>query len=240
MHRTQIARAEFARARPCGWRTALAACGLTSAFVLACALPGARPLEPSGAWDLFVREGSGQVFAPRIRLWQASERLETSRRRLLELDGVPLLPLDSQLGESLEQFRSRTRRELVTRTLAWVQAQSRSGYRRDARGDAWPILDELLQSGADDCDGWELLTFSTLRSFGFARGELYRAVLRRSEPEAYHMVTLWLTADAVNDPWVLDPIGSIARQPTRLSRLAAWEPLRVFDEVDQFGARRLR
>ena len=201
--------------------------------------PG-RP-APDPRWDLFVADDGGDPFAPRVRLWQASERLEAAKLRLRALEGRPPLPMETDLAEAHRQFHAQARLRLARDTLAWVQAQSRRGYRRDPGGDSWPILDELLATGEDDCDGWELLAFTTLRGLGFGPGELFRAVLRSREGEGYHMVTLWLPEGRANgpgrdDPWVLDPTGSVSRGLIRLSRLDGWAPVRLFDEREQFRA----
>jgi len=278
-------------------RVQLARCARSAVAVAvvlgsACAAPvppasGSRALgSESGVegprWNLFVPDGPGAVFAPRIRLWQASERLARlqiayearaepaliarpassapERPRAASL-AVADRGTEQGLGTTLARSRDAAvaegsappalalevgafslelKRAIADRTLEWVQAQSRRGYRRDPNGDEWPILQELLGSGRDDCDGWELLQFSTLRSFGFEKGEIFRGILEREEPRAYHMVTLWLPERSAADPWVLDPIGSIAQQPVRLSALEDWAPLRVFDEDDQFGVVRRR
>jgi len=202
-------------------------------------LPSDVP-QSAAEWEFFAGSDPDVLgFHARIRLWQASERLAEATKRQLALEGPPQGP-DSKLQAALVEFRQDLKERIVARTLGFVQRASRVGYRRDVEGEDWPILDELLAGGRDDCDGWELLTFSVLREQGFVRGEIYRAILRsRRGSDAqvfdYHMVTFWFSAVRPGDPWVLDPTGFLARKPTRLSKLRDWEPVRIFDESDQFS-----
>lgn len=170
------------------------------------------------------------MFSPMIRLWQASERYETGRATADPVDD------SAEFAVEVRAFGSAQKLRIARETLRWIQARSALRYRADAGGDRWPTLSEMLARGQDDCDGLELVSFHLLRTMGFAQGEIYRAVLRSSDGNQYHMVTLWFDGGARNDPYVIDPTGWIARDLVRLSSLGAWAPLRLFDEDEQFTA----
>ena len=170
------------------------------------------------------------MFSPLIRLWQASERWETSRAATSPPARIGPLEVEYRA------FGARQKQRIARDTLHWMQALSAVLYRPDQDGDEWPTLAELFARGGDDCDGLELLGFTTLRHLGFGEGEIYRGVLRSRDGEHYHMVTLWFDAGPSSDPYVLDPTGWIARDLVRLSSLAGWVPLRLFDEDQQFTA----
>jgi hypothetical protein len=121
--------------------------------------------------------------------------------------------------------------------VRFVQQQSGLYYTRDRGVDDWPVLGELLEAGADDCDGMDLLTFSLLRRLGFERGEIYRAIVRNVETDLHHIVTLWFEPGNRDAPWLLDSTGEITREVMPLSAQTAWEPLRLFDETSAFSVR---
>ena len=170
------------------------------------------------------------MFSPMIRLWQASERYEAARSPASAPGSAGEFALEVRAFGSAQKLR------IVRDTLHWIQSRSALRYRADAGGDRWPTLSEMLARGQDDCDGLELVSFHLLRTLGFVDGEIYRTVLRSSDERQYHMVTLWFDAGPGSDPYVIDPTGWIARDLVRLSSLSAWQPLRLFDEDEEFTA----
>ncbi len=225
-----------------------ALCAGLAALLQACATaPGLRH------YALFEPVVEGDVFAPAIRHWQAETRLEelTDELALLRArlapDGAAPAALhepasrepegESPLGTAYAGFRTELRRGVVNDTVRWVQQQSGLYYRRDAQGDDWPVLGELLERGGDDCDGLDLLTFSLLRRLGFRPGEIYRAILRHRESDLHHVVTLWFEPGHRADPWLLDSTGEVSRAVRPLSEHPHWEPLRLFDETSSYRVR---
>jgi hypothetical protein len=49
------------------------------------------------------------------------------------------------------------------------------------------------------------------------------------------MVTLWF--EDADDPWVIDPTGAMTRGMPRLSAVAGWSALKVFDDEREFTPR---
>ncbi|MBW2279303.1 MAG: hypothetical protein JRG82_01075 [Deltaproteobacteria bacterium] len=206
-------------------------------------------------YALFEPVGADDVFVPAISSWQAENRLEeladevaVLRRRLAEhgasrtpaessADAVSDPSGESALGVAYAGFRSHLRRGVVNDTVRWVQQQSGLYYRPDSRGDDWPVLAELLDRGADDCDGMDLLTFSLLRRLGFEPGEIYRTILRNRADDRYHIVTLWFEPGHRDDPWLLDSTGEVSETVRPLSEHPDWEPLRLFDETRSYAVR---
>jgi len=229
-----------ARRVRCKARTTL--CAALAAVLQACATAP----EPR-QYALFEPVADDDVFAPAIGHWQAETRLEELTdevavlRARLAGDGAsaagPEPTGESALGAAYAGFRQDLRRGVVNDTVRWVQQQSGLYYRRDARGDDWPVLGELLERGADDCDGMDLLTFSMLRRLGFAPGEIYRAILRHRDSDLHHIVTLWFEPGHRADPWLLDSTGEVSEAVRPLSEHSDWEPLRLFDETRSYSVR---
>ncbi len=188
---------------------------------------GCASLAPPPPLDFFRPVLQEDTWRLKIRAWQAATHLSS-------LEPNEEIPDPTPLAEEYLRFSSEFRLEIVQRVLRWVQVYSGLYYRSDDGVDHWPTLDELIEDGGDDCDGMELLTFALLRGLGFSEGELYRAILFDRPSDAYHMVTLWFRDKDRGDPYVLDPSGKISRNVSRLSRIAGWEPIAIFDERSQF------
>ena len=128
------------------------------------------------------------------------------------------------------------RREIAAEVLRWVQSEAENRFVEDGPVDHWPTLSEMLASEADDCDGFELLSYNALRQLGFGEDRVYRAILHRPGVGEHHMVTLWF--EDAHDPWVLDPTATITPRLERLSQLEGWAPLKVFSETQNFTVTR--
>jgi len=221
---------------------ALRCAALLVGLGLACAI---GPDPTAGLrYALFEPISDDEVFAPAISHWQAELRLETLTREATalrgELRGEPIarhaLPT-SPLGRAYLEFQSHARHQIVSDVVAWVQLQSGLYYAPDGSLDDWPVLRDLLDRGADDCDGMDLMTFSLLREFGLGPGDIYRAIVRNRQSHLHHVVTLWFAADQRDDPWLLDSTGEISRALRPLSSVPDWEPLVLFDETTVFAVR---
>jgi hypothetical protein len=201
---------------------------------LVCALPlfAACVVVPAKPAFRMFEPAPDDAWKPRIRAWQASERLDA------RAGPDPTVP-HGPLAANFEEFTRALRAEIVARTVAWAQSQAGLYYRDDANGDLWPTFAQVLAAGGDDCDGLDLLVFRTLRSVGFAPGEIYRAVIADVESGEHHMVTLWFDRQGATDPIVLDATGWVAMKPVPLSQLRRWHPVALFDETEQFRAQPL-
>lgn len=131
-------------------------------------------------------------------------------------------------------FEVSLKRQVAARAARWIQEQSRRAYRPDGASDHWATLGEVLDSGADDCDGLDLLTFQLLRRFGFEEREIERAILVERATGQHHMVTLWFERPESSDPFVLDPTGVATVGMSRLSELQGWAPIETFDEQTHY------
>jgi len=192
---------------------------------VACASPAPRSPE----LYFFGPVSSEDLWQLKIRAWQAASRLESPSPLAEQTSSDP-----TPLAEEYARFSGQVRLEVAQRVVRWVQINSGLYFRSDNGRDHWPTLDELITAGGDDCDGMELLTFNLLRRLGFTKGELYRAILFEPERDAYHMVTLWFDDGDRQDPYVLDPSGEVSRRVERLSHIASWQPVVMFDERSQF------
>jgi len=136
-------------------------------------------------------------------------------------DGTPL-------ADDYRAFRAEERRALAAKLAHWLQARAEQHYVADGVSEAWPLLEEVLARGGDDCDGLELLSYHLLRDFGYQG--VYRAILSNPSRELHHMVTLWF--EDPDDRWVIDPTGTASAGMPRLSELSGWQPRRVFTETE--------
>ncbi|MCP4005699.1 MAG: hypothetical protein GY725_16030 [bacterium] len=206
------------------WQTA--SIGLCSLAILGASACATLPTPPD--WDLFGEMPRDDAFAPGVLVWQGIRMLDADRQRKASPDASPL-------AQEFASFSRDLRREIVERTVRWVQLNSGLYFEADGEIDTWPTLADVLESGGDDCDGMDVLTFEILRDAGFERGEIYRAVLVREEDQLHHMVTLWFPVDRPQDPFVLDPTGDVTPIVRRLSQVQnKWTPLVLFDETDRF------
>ncbi len=187
------------------------------------------PSEPRH-WDFSGELPESDVFMPGVRTWQAAAEGERRRDRVVSEDA-------SMLAEAYTAFSRELRRQLAGDVLKFVQTSSGLYFRPDGSLDYWPTFNEVLESGGDDCDGMDVLTFRLLRSSGFGPGEVYRVILYSEERDLHHMATLWFEEGRehgrVGDPWVLDPTGEVSSRMRRLSELD-WEPKIIFDETQRY------
>ncbi len=201
---------------------AVALLGLVS---LSCA-PKAHFL-PSVAMNFFVPAPPDNPWTLKIQNWQARHHLDPIRR-----GEEPRV--HSALGEQYNEFSTELRRDVASRTIQWVQDNSREHYRPDGERDHWATLGEVIESGEDDCDGLDLLTFELLRKLGFGKDEIYRAIVVERTSGQHHMVTLWFEEGPQSDPFVLDPTGVVTDTMRPLSKVPGWEPIEIFDEHAHF------
>lgn len=197
-----------------------------SLFLLSCV--GTQGL-PTVALDLFVPAPPDDPWTHKIEDWQARHEQDPARQGEVG-------PNDSELGREYEQFSRELRQRLVFDTVEWVQERSRKYYRADENYDHWATLGEVVKSGADDCDGLDLLTFVLLRRLGFKTSEIYRSILVEAKSGQHHMVTLWF--EDRFDPWVIDPTGAMTSGMPRMSSMTEWVPLKLFSEDVEFSVRR--
>ncbi len=201
------------------------AVSLLGLVFLSCA-PKAQ-LLPAVEMNFFVPAPSDNPWTQKIQNWQARHHLDPVRRGEEPRARSPL-------GDEYSQFSAELRRDIAVRTIQWVQENSRQHYRPDGERDHWATLSEVIESGGDDCDGLDLLTFELLRKLGFGRNEIYRAIVVEDGTGQHHMVTLWFENGTLDDPFVLDPTGVVTDSMTRLSQIPSWEPIEIFDEQAHF------
>ena len=197
------------------------------ALVLAsCSTTQALPIL---GFDFFVPADTADPWNSKIQNWQSrhaqDETVKGTRAK------------ESGLSRDYDQFSRDIKRRVAKEAVAWVQARSRSHYRPDGYSDHWATLGEVMSSGADDCDGLDLMTFVLLRKMGFAKHEIYRAIIVEEGTGQHHMVTLWFEGGDRNDPYVLDPTGVVTSEMVRLSDVPDWEPIELFDEQAHFEVR---
>jgi hypothetical protein len=144
---------------------------------------------------------------------------------------------DEMLVERIGDFAAEERRELAEKIAFLALWEGRTHYRLDEdptlAGDHWPTYSELAQRDGDDCDGLDLIAYRLLAEFGFPRGQIFRAVMRRDIDRRNHMVTLWF--EDPKDPWVFDATGAMTRRLVRFSNVEGWTPTAVFNEHEQFS-----
>lgn len=216
------------RRRTGGTRSSLTFLGVVF-MILGLSACATTPEPDARRFDLFVDVSPSDIWTPRIVAWQASQLLD-------RVEGRTASDVSAPFADRFRSFSQELRLEMATRTLEWVQAQAGLYYRPDGEHDHWPTTAQMMETGRDDCDGFDLLTLEMLRSFGFGDGELYRSILVDRESGSHHMVTLWFPEPRAVDPWVLDPTAFVTRPPARLSALDGWSPIAIFDEREQYRA----
>ena len=212
---------EQAKVRSLGQTIAAIALVLTS-----CSTTQALPIL---GFDFFVPADAADPWNSKIKNWQGRHATDET------VHGVK--NADSSLGRDYDLFSREIKRRVAKEAVAWVQARSRSHYRPDGASDHWATLGEVIRSGADDCDGLDLMTFVLLRKMGFAKDEIYRAIIVEDGTGQHHMVTLWFEGGERTDPFVLDPTGVVTNEMVRLSQVPDWEPIELFDEQAHFEVR---
>jgi hypothetical protein len=177
--------------------------------------------------NFFVEAPSDDPWNQKVRNWQARHHLDPAAQAVS-------IPQKSAIARKYGDFSRELRRKIVSETVDWVQEQSRVHYRPDGAQDHWATLGEVVESGGDDCDGLDLLTFVLLRQLGFDQGELFRAILVERGTQQHHMVTLWFEEKDSEDPYILDPTGVVITGLARLSDVPEWEPIELFDETAHY------
>ena len=142
------------------------------------------------------------------------------------------LDAPSPLRTRYSTFLAFQRRRLAREVSGWIQAEAREWYVEDGPLDVWPAFEETLDADGDDCDGLELLAYNALRQLGFPPEQIFRAILRDVRLDQHHMVTLWF--ELPDDPWVIDPTGTVTNQMRRMSEIEDWVPLKIFTETLEY------
>lgn len=194
------------------------------------------PAVAAEGYRYFVAPAPDDAWSSKIARWQRRELAPLGDERLPgSVSGAgraQARPPAPGLDQKFREFR-RQQQRIAARELAdWIQTQSREHYVPDGAVDSWATLEETLERNGDDCDGLELLVFHLLRELGFAREEIYRAIVHRPSDGQHHMVTLWF--EQRDDPWVIDPTGAMTEGMPRMSELPGWVPLKVFSETQEF------
>jgi hypothetical protein len=227
-------------------RLSALAAGLAVALGSSCA----SPENPRGSYDYFEPPEAHDAWSAPIARWQAREYRTRRARRLLQpvrapgpaarapAAPSPDLAAASPLRSRYSSFLALQRRRLAREVSGWIQAEARDWYVEDGPLDVWPAFDETLDADGDDCDGLELLAYNALRQLGFPPEQLFRAILRERRNEQHHMVTLWF--EIPDDPWVIDPTGTVTDQMRRMSAITDWVPLKIFTETAEYTVGRRR
>ncbi len=185
---------------------------------------------PTVQLDFFGPPSSGDPWSGKIANWQERHRQDAAAKGEWS-EGA------SDLADAYSGFVSDTRRRIAEEAVQWVQSRSRKSYRPDGDYDHWATLGEVIQSGADDCDGLDLLTFVLLRRLGFGPEEMFRAIVVERGTGQHHMVTLWFERGSERDPFLLDPTGVVTGKLVRLSEVPTWDPIELFDESAHFAVK---
>jgi predicted transglutaminase-like cysteine proteinase len=201
-----------------------------------CAHVGLAPPSPTPV-AFFAMPAPDDPWSAKIAGWQQRERagladLTTAPASVSGAGDATSTAAEPSLREKFASFRREQQRRQARDVAAWVQENARGHYRPDGGFDHWATLEETLAAGGDDCDGLELLAFNLLRELGFSEDEVFRAIVYRAADGQHHMVTLWF--EDARDPWVIDPTGAMTRGMPRLSQVAGWEALKVFDGEREF------
>jgi hypothetical protein len=213
-----------------------AASGLLCAASLGCA--SLINLEEGGHFRYFEQPvPSTDPWYGKVENWQSREREHRPQEALADADGIREAgPRSGLLRVKMGRWTAKERLAMVKRIATWSQQESRRHYRfdppTDYSNDPWPTTKDLLDQNGDDCDGLDLITYKLMRSFGYPRGELFRAIVKRQRDGANHMVTLWF--EDPKDPWVVDATGAVTMTVRRFSQLPGWTPTKVFNEEIQF------
>lgn len=213
------------------------------ALVAGCAAPPLGQVSGApGAVNYFVRPAPQDPWSPKIAGWQSREQAQPAVDDLRAPAEVSnsglLLPVKGTKGNLREKyfdFRQEEKRELAAQMARWVQREARNHYVPDGPIDHWATLEETLARNGDDCDGLELLAYHFLLDMGFAKNEVFRAVVHRPSNGQHHMVTLWF--DRPNDPYVIDPTGAMTTGMPRMSEVKGWETLEIFSTDEEFTPR---
>jgi hypothetical protein len=223
---------------------------LAAGLALALGSSCASPESPRGRYSYFERPGLHDAWSAPIARWQARERRTrgTPQRwqpvdtpapvALPPVAASPDLEPPSPLRTRYSTFVAFQRRRLAREVSGWIQAEAREWYVEDGPLDVWPAFEEALDAAGDDCDGLELLAYNALRQLGFPPEQLFRATLRARHLDQHHMVTLWF--EVPDDPWVIDPTGTVTEQMRRMSEIMDWVPLKVFTETMEYTVGRRR
>lgn len=197
----------------------------------------ASPPPPDSRYDFFApADPESSWWYRKIEDWQRRSLAE--RPVPLRHPSAPDPPRpDRRLDDRLVEFVGVERVKLAPRIFRVALWQGRSHYEDDeptpvGNEDHWPTYGQLTERDGDDCDGVDLIAYRLLHEFGFPRGELFRAVLRRDSDRLNHMVTLWF--EDPRDPWVFDGTGAVTRELVRFSQIQGWTPTAVFNEREQF------
>jgi hypothetical protein len=179
---------------------------------------------PVASLEFFRLAPPDDPWTRKVTEWQARHRIDPA----LDPD---VDPYSSALAQDYAHFSQGLKRQVAAEAVRWIQERSRRVYEADGSEDHWATLGEVLDAGADDCDGLDLLTFQLLRRFGFERREIVRAIVVQRGSGQHHMVTLWFEGgEGDRDPFVLDPTGVVASGIKRLSEVEDWMPIEAFDE----------
>ncbi len=204
------------------WLSWLALMGVSCAPQVGIEHTLSRSLPPV-AMNFFAAAPDDNPWKLKIENWQARHHVDPVRNGQEPVKR-------SGLANEYDDFSLALRRKIAAETIGWVQKKSREHYRADGERDHWATLGEVIESGQDDCDGLDVLTFELLRKMGFGKDEIYRSIVVERSSGQHHMVTLWFEGGTRNDPYVLDPTGVVTSEMVRLSTVPGWDPIELFDE----------
>jgi hypothetical protein len=218
------------------------AAALLACLALAIGWGCAGSMYATFSYNYFATPDRNDPWSRKIESWQARERAER-RAESVAAPAAVAGPGESDpdaagvedLKAKYDAFRSERRRAIARELADWIQTQAKHHYIPDGPVDHWATLDETFRANGDDCDGLELLVFHFLRDLGFAKDEVFRAIVYRRSDGQHHMVTLWF--EDADDPWVIDPTGAMTSGMPRMSELSDWVPLKVFTEEADFSVR---
>ena len=190
-----------------------------------------------GHYRYFETPPSSDPWVGKVQKWQVRERDHRPQESLADAEAIQAAgPKSGLLRVKMGLWTAKERLSMAKRIASWSQAEARRHYRfdppTDYASDPWPTTKDLLDQNGDDCDGLDLITYKLMRSFGYPREELFRAIVKRQRDGANHMVTLWF--EDAGDPWVVDSTGAVTLNVRRFSELEGWIPTKVFNETLQF------
>ena len=216
---------------------------LFSALVLAVGWGCAIPMTSQISYAYFTASDPDDPWTRKIHNWQERERADQSDREPTRLSAVagsgdvnaPVAESAENLRSKYDAFRADRKRALARELADWIQTEARHYYVDDGPIDHWATLEETFRTNGDDCDGLELLVYNFLQDLGFAKDEVFRAIVYRRSDGQHHMVTLWF--EDRDDPWVIDPTGAMTTGMPRMSGVPGWVPLKVFGDDRDFTVR---
>jgi hypothetical protein len=217
-------------------RFSSAATGLFCAASLGCA--SIINIEEGGRYRYFTQPvPASDPWYGKVENWQTREQQDRPNEALASAEGIQEAgPKSGLLRVKMGRWTAEERLSMAERIAGWAQEEARRHYRfdppTDYQDDPWPTTKDLLDQNGDDCDGLDLITYKLMRSFGYPREELFRAIVKRQRDGANHMVTLWF--EDPEDPWVVDATGAVTMKVRRFSQLPGWTPTKVFNEDIQF------